>query len=299
MRRQVRRQRPDVVLEIQDIGVLDSSPYLVMQDLSYGILLDRYGPTGVPHFRSLGRRRIEALKRRQEIVYQHASALLPMSRWLASHLEGTGASRDKIHVVNPGINMPVPDVGSLPVRRLAAVKRLIMVGRDFDTKGGAQVVAAFALLRKQLGRGIELTIVGPKEWPLRGAVPDGVTFLGQQPVTRIPDLLDAHDLFVMPSLFEGFGIAFVEALVRGLPCIGRDDCAMPEIIDTKTGGRLVGSDDAEDLADLILDALDDDSLYAECARLAPERLAHYSWQRAASQVLEVAHKVHGAALIRP
>ena len=96
--------------------------------------------------------------------------------------------------------------------------------------------------------------------------------------------MDEHDLFVMPSRFEGFGIAFAEALIRGLPCIGRDDCAMPEIIDPRTGGRLVRSDSPDELAAIIDESLNDDLLYANCAAAADDRREHYSWARAADQI---------------
>ncbi len=71
------------------------------------------------------------------------------------------------------------------------------------------------------------------------------------PSSEVAAALDSHDLFVMPSRFEGFGIAFVEALIRGLPCIGRRACAMPEIIDEASGGRLVDTEDPHELAELV------------------------------------------------
>ena len=103
-----------------------------------------------------------------------------------------------------------------------------------------------------------LTVAGPDSWPLRGGVPSGVTFLGKVPHARVGELMNAADLLVMPSLLEGFGIVFAEALSRGLPCIGRDACAMPEIIDPISGGRLVTSMSPDELAALIHDALHDD-----------------------------------------
>ncbi len=292
VRRRVAAGRPDVVLEIGDLAVLPV-PYVVMQDLSYSLLLERFGPDGVPHFRALGRRRLDMLRRRQEEVYASAAGLLPMSEWLARDLRRAGVDADRIHVVNPAVNVPMDGLGSPPVRRTGPVRRLLMIGKDFDTKGGDQVVAAFAILRRDLGASIELTIAGPAQWPLRGEIPEGITFLGRRPADEIPALLDAHDLFVLPSRFEGFGIAFVEALVRGLPCIGRDDCAMPEIIDPVSGGRLVRSDDPGELAQLVVDTLADDALYDACARAAAGRSAHFRWARAAREVAAVVQSVAG------
>lgn len=292
VRARVQRARPDVVLEIHDLAVLDT-PFLVLQDLSYALLLEHFGPDGVPHFRALGRRRIEALHARQERIYEHAAGLLPMSEWMARSLVAHGVPAARVHVVNPGINAPLPSGGAavVPERRGGPTLRLLLVGRDFDTKGGAQVVAAFERLRRDLGSTISLTIAGPRTWPLRGEVPDGVTFLGPRPGPEIAALLDSHDLFVMPSRFEGFGIAFAEALARGLPCIGRDACAMPEIIDRASGGRLVTSESPDELADLIVDTLADDALYAACAAAAPARQAHFTWDRAADQVAAIAQEV--------
>ncbi|NMM15821.1 MAG: glycosyltransferase family 4 protein [Cellulomonas sp.] len=292
VRARVRRARPDVVLEIHDLAVLDT-PFLVLQDLSYVLLLEHFGPNGVPHFRALGRSRIEALRARQERIYEHAAAILPMSEWMARSLVAHGVSAARVHVVNPGSNVPLPAAraAAVPERRGGPTRRLLLVGRDFDTKGGAQVVAAFERLRRELGSTISLTIAGPRTWPLRGDVPDGVTFLGPRPAAEIARLIDTHDLFVMPSRFEGFGIAFAEALVRGLPCIGRAACAMPEIIDRASGGRLVTSESPDELADLIVDTLADDALYAACAAAAPGRQAHFTWERAADQVATIAQEV--------
>ncbi len=226
---------------------------------------------------------------RQERIYASSAMLLPMSNWLADSLRRSGVPDSRITVVNPGVN-----AGSgvrVAPRRRGPTSRLLFVGRDFDTKAGAQVVQAFSRLRADLGPAIALTIAGPPSWPLPGAIPPGVDFRGRVPAETVGELMDSHDLFVMPSLFEGFGIVFAEALIRGLPCIARDDCAMPEIVDHESGGRLVTSESPDELAGVILDALQDDELYRRCAELAPERARHYTWGRAADQIAAAAGAV--------
>jgi glycosyltransferase involved in cell wall biosynthesis len=275
---------PDVVLEIGDLAPVER-PYAIVQDLSYDLLLEQFGPDGVPHFRGLTRNQITRLRERQLQVYAGAAAAFPMSTWLADNITRTAMPTGRVHVVNPGVNAPLdPDV-PVPERGQGPTRRLLFIGRDFETKAGDQVLAAFELLRADLGAAIELTIAGPKVWPGLGAPPPGVNYLGPVPVARVQELYDTHDLFVMPSRFEGFGIAFVEALVRGLPCIGRDACAMPEIITHSDGGRLVRSEDPTELAELIVTTLADDALYQACAAAAPLRREHYTWSRAANQVI--------------
>jgi glycosyltransferase involved in cell wall biosynthesis len=272
------------VLEIGDLGPTPQ-PFFIVQDLSYALLLRHHGPRGVPHFRTLGRSDLVRLDQRQREVYEQSEGVFAMSQWLADSLVQDGLAPDRVHVVPPGIQSTSSAHAPLPERRQGTQRRLLFIGRDFDTKGGDQVLAAFALLRAELGPAITLTVAGPPAWPAPGAVPDGVLFLGAVPPAQVQTLYDSHDLFVMPSRFEGFGIVFAEALSRGLPCIGRDACAMPEIIGPGSGGRLVASEDPCELAGAVLDALADDSLYARCAAEAPARRAFYSWDRAARDVL--------------
>lgn len=290
---QADRSRADVVLQIQDLG-RTPQPFMLLQDLSYQLLLDKAQEGSVPHFRTLGPGRLKQLRDRQQEIYTQASQLLPMSRWMADNLVSHGIAQSKVTVVNPGVNVGVDPEAPVPRRRASRTRKLLLVGRDFDTKAGDLVVAAFGLLRDQLGPGIGLTVMGPARWPLPGEVPNGVDFRGPVGRTEVAEALDTHDLFVMPSRFEGFGIAFVEALVRGLPCIGRRACAMPEIIDEHSGGRLLESEDPQELAELVLHTLADDDLYAACAEAAPDRRAHYTWERAAGQVAEAtAGLTHG------
>jgi len=284
LRAKVAAEPVSAVLEIGDLG-RTPVPYYVLQDLSYDLLLEHFGERGVPHFRNLSRRQIHWLRDRQLAVYADAAGVLPMSRWLADRCVADGVDPAKVRVINPGVNAPLDPGAALVQRRQTEVRKLLFIGRDFDTKGGDQLVAAFALLRGEFGPKITLTIAGPKAWPLPGAVPEGIDYLGPVPVERVQQLYDSHDLFVMPSRFEGFGIAFVEALTRGLPCIGRDACAMPEIISAESGGRLVRGDEPQALAELIAETLTDDDLYYQCGLAAPERRAHYTWDRAAAEVL--------------
>jgi glycosyltransferase involved in cell wall biosynthesis len=115
---------------------------------------------------------------------------------------------------------------------------------------------------------------------LPGDVPAGVDFRGHRPLAEVARLYDTHDLFVMPSRLEAFGIVFAEAVARGLPCIGRDAFAMPEVIEPGVAGALVNDDDPVRLAEVVARTLVDDSLYAKCREHAGESAAHFSWDRA-------------------
>jgi glycosyltransferase involved in cell wall biosynthesis len=278
----------DAVLEIGDLAPLDR-PFFLYQDLSFDALLAVREAAGVPLPLGLTPRDLRRRQARQRQVYQRAAGVFAMSKWFADTLvELSGLPKEKVHVLHPGRSALSTDRdgADLPVRE-GPRRRLLMVGNLFLQKGGEQVLQALAILRRDVDPAITLTVAGPPRWPLPSAVPDGVTYLGPLPRTEVAALYDSHDLFVMPSKLDGFGIVFTEALARGLPCIGRDAFAMPEIIEPGVTGGLVRSEDPAELAELIASALVDDGLYASCRRRAPELAAWYTWERAGQQAVEV------------
>ncbi|WP_238603434.1 glycosyltransferase [Amycolatopsis sp. Poz14] len=276
----------DAVLQIGDLARL-RTPYLVYQDLSFDLLREE---RRLRHFPHLNARRLAQLRERQLEIYAEAAGVLAMSEWLAGHLiRVTGLPAERVHVVNPGCNALPESAPTVPER--AGPPRLLFVGKDFTSKAGPEVLAAWEILRRESDPRIELTIVGPVAWPLPGPVPDGVRFLGRIPLDQVAALYHQHDLFVMPSHFEGYGIAFVEALAHGIPCVGRDRCAMPEIIRPGDNGGLVSTDDPAELAALIADLLADESVRARTVQQAPEVLAHATWGRAAEEILAVTAKI--------
>jgi glycosyltransferase involved in cell wall biosynthesis len=287
--RAVRRAEVDAVVEIGDLAAVDR-PFFVLQDLSVDLLLRHYEEAAgaVPHFEALSLDLLRRRRERQLEVYARAAGVLAMSRHLARSLvEDTGLPPAKVHVVYPGATAAAggqsPPAWRDPV---APRRRLLFVGKDFHTKGGDVVVRALSALRSGWDPACTLTVVGPSAWPLPGAIPDGVEFLGRVPVAEISGLYDRHDLLVMPSRLEGFGIVFVEALARGLPCIGRNTFAMPEIIEPGRNGGLVDGDDPEELARVVAGVLADDATYAACARDAAAVAQRFTWDRAASDVLD-------------
>lgn len=282
----------DVVLEIQDLATL-RTPYLVYQDLSYDVLLEELDTHGrLVHFPSLTRSDAQRLRDRQHRIYADAAGVLAMSTWFAEHLvRVSGVPADRVHVVHPGASASATSDSDHATPSRDRRQRLLLVGKDFHTKAGEQVVAALALLRADVDPDMTLTVVGPATWPMPGEPPAGVRFLGRLPIERVRELYASHDLFVMPSRFEGFGIALVEALSHGLPAIGRQAFAMPEIVRPGDNGDLVRGDDPAELATIIARLLTDDALYARVAAQAADVRAYYTWGRAADDVIAVAGKI--------
>lgn len=300
----------DAVLMIDDLAALPV-PFFVYYDSSWDALIsanesaDAYAALRLITPSNMARRR-----ERQLAVYERATGVIAMSHWFGRSLvEQSGVSPEKVHVVHGGVsagralqdghldsssvNERNERILGRPLRKRAAPRRrLLFVGRqyhafDFYRKGGDLVVAALALLRRDYDPEITLTLVGPEKWPLPGTPPDGVRFLGAQPPESVAALYDSHDLFVMPSRLEPFGVVFVEALSRGMPCVARDAYAMPEIVTPGVSGALIAKDDEHELATTIAATLADDALYEACYARAPRVAKYFSWQRAAGEVAQV------------
>ena len=302
-------RRCDAVLTIHDLAILPV-PFFIYTDISYDAVISLSG--GVEAYAAMRFITPSAVARRRErqlVIYEQATGIIAESQWLARRLvQQSGVPAEKVHVVPPGISAglaprsgnpaatPSNGQGGDQVRpalreRAAPRRRLLFVGKEFYRKGGDLVISALTVLRREHDPQITLTIAGPRTWPLPGTPPDGVRFLGSLPSHEVAALYDSHDLLVMPSRLEPFGLVFAEALARGLPCVARDACAMPEIITPGVSGALITKDDENELAAVIVAVLTDDALYESCYQRAPELTEYFSWERTALQVSRVIAQV--------
>lgn len=287
LRSSLRKKPVDAVVEVGDLAWLDA-PFYVYKDLSFAVLEKYYDPkSGAPGFNGIDLDSIKYRKERQHKLWESATSIFAMSEWLADALvEMSGVPRHKITVVYAGLNSFVETVDSAAVEPASAEPvKLLFVGRDFFRKGGDIVLKALAQLRHEYSRSIQLTVAGPENWPLSGEVPEGVVFLGGRTTAEVARLYREHDLFVMPSRFEAFGMVFPEALAHGVPVIGRAAFAMPEIIEPGKNGALVYSDDPAELASTIAAVLEDISIREYTARTAKDTQKRFSWDTVAGRMV--------------
>ncbi len=170
---------------------------------------------------------------------------------------------------------------------------LLHVGTVEPRKNLATLIRAFALLRRQTGLPHKLLLAGAPGWesqPLGAiAAEEGVAaevlFAGFVPKRLLPSLYCAADVFVYPSLYEGFGLPVIEAMASGTPVVTSNLSALPEI----AGGAalLVEPSDPEEIAAAIKLCLEDPSRAARLRSDGLARAEEFSWERTASQTLEV------------
>lgn len=167
----------------------------------------------------------------------------------------------------------------------ASVEPLVLfVGYDFHRKGGDVLLQAFPLVRERVPEA-RLIVVGPEL-----AVDEpGVEALG--PVSDRDELRRLYDraaAFVLPARYEPYGMVLLEAMSRGIPCIGTDVCAIPEIIENGRTGVVVPKNDSEALAAAIVMVLQNPELAKRFGAAGRERvLATHNWDSVARHMLSV------------
>jgi len=145
----------------------------------------------------------------------------------------------------------------------------------------------------------DLVFVGKETWyspELHRAVKhsparDRVHFTGFVDDTDLVEFYGACDLFVFPSFYEGFGLPILEAMACGRAVACSRLTAMPEV--ANAAGILFDPGSKEEIARAMLDVLLDPELRARLERLGLQRAAAFSWEKSASQTLQVYYEVAG------
>lgn len=104
---------------------------------------------------------------------------------------------------------------------------------------------------------------------------DAVKIIREMPIS--PSYFKACDLFVLPSLYEGFGIVFLEAMSAGLPVISTTAPAIPEVVGD--AGILVPPKNPEALAEKIFLVLKNDGLRRDLIKRGLRRARQYDWSK--------------------
>lgn len=104
----------------------------------------------------------------------------------------------------------------------------------------------------------------------------------------LPALYGLSQLFVYPSLYEGFGLPPLEAMACGTPVLTSDTSSLPEVVGD--AALRVDPYDTDALANAIAKALSEPSLRKRLSRKGIERARAFTWDRSASEVLKVYDK---------
>jgi glycosyltransferase involved in cell wall biosynthesis len=168
---------------------------------------------------------------------------------------------------------------------------ILSVGTLEPRKNVPLLLEAFALLRRHVDA--QLLIVGARGWldePIfaahaRSGVGDAARFVGRLGEEDLAVLYSHAGVFVLPSLYEGFGLPLLEAMACGAPVVSSNAGPLPEV--AGDAAVLLPPEDPAAWASALLDVLSDDGLSAELRRRGFARAQSYSWERAALATRDV------------
>ena len=282
-----RRPAPQVVLQLgayaQGPSVFDA-PVLTYQDGSAAAYASSPYASA-----ARGASAAEALRYERRLA-REAACVLTTSAWLAGQMSAAyGLAPGRARSVGLGV---ARRVRWAPSDHDYAAPRLLFVGVEFERKGGPELLAAFARVRAALPAA-ELHLVGPRRLPA-GADAPGVTwhgYLGGQvpaEAERFDALLRDCSLFVLPSRYEPFGLAPIEAMANGLPAVVTDAWALAENVRDRIDGLRVPPGDPEALAKAVLDLLADPAALRAMGEAAAATPALVGWDAVAGRIVEAA-----------
>jgi glycosyltransferase involved in cell wall biosynthesis len=140
-------------------------------------------------------------------------------------------------------------------------------------------------------------LIGARGWKYRGVdqaieeegIADAVTFAGYLPQNELPNWYRAADLFVYPSLYEGFGLPPLEAMACGTPVITSNVSSLPEVVGD--AALTVDPTDVEMLADAIARVLRDDARREQMRVSGLAQSAKFDWAITARETAQVYREI--------
>jgi len=213
-------------------------------------------------------------------------------------VELLGVEPARIEVVYPGVEerfRPIEDQALLEqVRKQYNLPPRFVLGLGTlqPRKNFTRLIEAYSLLVTR-HPSLRLVIAGGKGWLYEEifatveqlGLEEKVVFPGFVADEHLPALYNLADLFVFPSLYEGFGLPPLEAMASGTPVITSDASSLPEVVGE--AGLMVEATDVEALAEAMKRVLEDNVLRERMIARGLEQARKFTWQRAAAKLLSL------------
>ncbi len=222
-----------------------------------------------------------------DTVWETVDAVHVLSHGLWQRALERGAPADLAHhFITPAVDCTrfTPTVAGRPTTAIGTATRparLVSVGRLHWKKGYDYALDAVAMLRSR-GISVDYRIVGDGDlfeavcfWRHQLGLDDCVTLLGGLTPDRVADELARADVFLHPSISEGFGNAPLEAQASGVPVVSTDAEGLTENVAHEETGLVVPRRNASALADALERLIRDDRLRATLGRAGPRRVQEH------------------------
>jgi len=207
--------------------------------------------------------------------------------------------KEKIEIIYSGVGDEFKVIENLddlaPTLKKYNIKKefLLYTGVWRNHKNLTRLIEAFSIIRDKHGLDLELVITGKpdphypevKQEIKKYNLKQEVICTGLVEENELVDLYNAADLYIFPSLYEGFGMPPLEAMKCGTPVVASKISSIPEIC----GKNAVYFDpyDAKDIANKILGLYKDAKKKAELIESGIEHATKFSWKKMAEETLRI------------
>lgn len=203
-------------------------------------------------------------------IYHHARICFVMSRNVGrSMIEDYGCPQDRVVCAYGGPNASIAPLANKRYDQ----RNILFVGKDWNRKGGPELVEAFRLVRALIADAT-LTIVGCSP----EVDQPGCRIVGPVPPSALGSYYQDASVFCMPTRLEPFGIVYIEAMAHRMPIVATDVAAIPDFVLNGENGFRVEPYDTRALADALVRVLSNPDL---CARMGERSYAiskTYTWE---------------------
>ncbi|MCM8816239.1 MAG: glycosyltransferase family 4 protein [Candidatus Omnitrophica bacterium] len=229
------------------------------------------------------------------IYLKKADMIIAVSEYVKkSIIQFYGISQEKVKVVYPGIRrnfrLLKEDEYSFPDNFRTFIPFILTVATSVERKNLKRLIESFAIIRVRY-KYLKLVIVGDsslKEKLLpeieKNRLIEGVHFTGYLDSEQLAYLYNRAELFIFPSLYEGFGLPVLEAMACGCPVVTSNVSALPEV----SGGAaiLVDPYNVEEIKNAIEKVLTDNQLKKNMRNKGLKHAEKFSWKKSASEIIE-------------
>ncbi len=174
---------------------------------------------------------------------------------------------------------------------------ILFVGTLQKRKNMSRLISAFAKLKNECKIKEKLVIVGKLGWLYddifikvkRLGLSNSVIFTGYVPGSDLPALFSGATVFILPSLYEGFGLPLLEAMACGTPVITSKISSLPEVVE-EAGIYINNPYSENEIAEKINLVVNNKPLQKELSQKGFLQVQKFSWKNCASKFLSIIEK---------
>ena len=291
---QMRRAGVDLVHAPVYVGPLVCrSPVVVtLHDLSFYLYPELFRPFQRNYLRKFTR-----------LTVRRAAGVIAVSESTRTDaIRILGVPPERITVIHNGVDdemrpLPADQVSAFRRRRSLPEKMILFLGTLEPRKNIVTLLEAFALLRREGNLAHQLVVAGGRGWYYeeieiavqRLGLQDLVIFPGYVDQKELPLWYNAAELFVYPSIYEGFGLPPLESMACGTPVVAANTSSLPEVVGD--AGILVNPLDSGALAEAMKRVLGDPEAGRTLRNAGLERAKQLSWRNTAEMTAQFYHRV--------